>query len=118
MVARAVRESSRIVTSTVARAAFARLMREGILGGEEHGRVVAALDERWQTYERLAVSDSGARLAGTLAQQYELRGFDAVHPASATLAHGRSQNTRFLSFDDDLTRVAGQIVQVYEPEAR
>lgn len=122
MVAQAVRESSRIATSTVAyaeaRSAFARLRREGILSEEEHRRVVVALDERWPSYDRLAASDNIARLAGALAEQYALRGFDALHLASAVLTHSSRGNAKFLSFDNDLTRAAGQMIPVYEPEAR
>ena len=123
MGAQAVRESSRIATSTVAyaeaRSAFARLRREGILSEEEeHRRIVVTLDERWPSYDRLAASDHIARLTGALAEQYALRGFDALHLASAVLTHASRGNAKFLSFDNDLTRAAGQMIPVYEPEAR
>ena len=51
VVARAVRESSRIATAMVsyaeARATFARMLREDSLNEEEHTGIINALNERW-----------------------------------------------------------------------
>lgn len=116
-VAHAVRESTRIATAMVsyaeARAAFARLLREGSLTGEEHAGVVGALDWRWRTYEKPAVTENLVRLAGDLAQRYALRGYDAVQLASAVVCGGQSTDLRFLAFDDRLN-AAGRLVKVYE----
>lgn len=65
------------------RAAFARLVREQSLTTEEHDNVVEALNERWGTYDKPAVTEGLISLAGDCAQRYALRGFDAVQLASA-----------------------------------
>jgi predicted nucleic acid-binding protein len=117
LVVRAVGESSRVATAMVsyaeARATFARLLREGGLTEEEHSGVVRALDLRWPTYERPAVTDGLVRLAGDLAQQYALRGYDSIQLASAFVCQSRHREFGFLSFDEDLDNAAMQMVSLY-----
>ena len=116
--AKAVRESSRIATAMVsyaeARAAFARLLREESLTEEEHVGIVEALNDRWRTYEKPAVTENLVRLAGDLAQRHALRGYDSIQLASAFVCHGQHQDLRFLAFDDDLNEAAKRVVAVYE----
>jgi uncharacterized protein len=118
LVVRAVKESSTISTSMVsyveARATFARLLREEKLTEEEHTGVVTALDNRWPTYERPAITENLIRLAGDFAQRYALRGYDAIQLASAFVCQGQQRDLRFLSFDDDLNEAAKQFVSVYD----
>ncbi len=118
VVVKAVEEASRVTTSTVAyaeaRAAFARKLSERDLSEEEYRRVVQGLDEGWGSYFRLAFSDSLARRAGDLAERYALRGFDAIHLASATRLLEGFQDLRFLTFDDRLREAAGRLVPLYE----
>ena len=111
-VERAVEEAGRIATSAVAyaeaRAALARKLREGVFSEKEHREAVAALDEDWRPLEVLSVTDNVARFAGDLAERHALRGFDAVHLASALLVHtasreqGGEEDVLFLGFDMDL----------------
>jgi predicted nucleic acid-binding protein len=114
----AVKESTKISTSIVsyaeARATFARLLREEMLTKEEHTGVVSALDNRWPTYERLAITENLIRLAGDFAQRYALRGYDSIQLASAFVCQGQRRDLRFLSFDDNLNQAAKQILPVYE----
>lgn len=118
VVARAVSESSGISTSLVSyaegRAAFARSSREGGLTGEEHAKVVLAIDDRWRTYKKIPVTESLVELAGNFTQRYALRGCDAIQFASAFTCRGRERNLQFLAFDKDLNKAAEQIVPVYE----
>jgi len=117
-VIRAVEEASRVATSTVAyaeaRAALARRNREGALNNEEHRRIVTALDEGWESYDRLAVSNAVTRRAGSIAERYSLRGFDAIHLASAARLRERFANLRLLTFDSQLVTAARRMVPVYE----
>lgn len=98
------------VTSTIAyaeaRAGLARRFREGDFKEEEYGRATSKLDEQWRGYERLAVSASIARSAGDLAERHALRGFDAVHLASALWFSKKFEDLRFLAFDDQLSLAA------------
>lgn len=103
-----------MVSYAEARATFARLLREGSITGEEHDGIVEALDERWKTYEKPAVTENLLRLAGDFAQRYALRGYDAVQLASAFVCHGAHRDVRFLSFDDKLNEAAKQVMSVYQ----
>ncbi len=60
-----------MVSYAEARARFALLLREEKLTEEEHTGVVTALDNRWPTYERPAITENLIRLAGDFAQRYE-----------------------------------------------
>lgn len=121
-VVKAVRESERVATSTVAyaeaRAAFARRERAGDLDEEEHRRAVEALDGRWKRYDRISVSNLVAYRAGEMAERHALRGFDAVHLASATRLKERFSELRFLAFDNRLTEAARRASVPVYVEAR
>ena len=101
-----------VATSMVAypeaRAAFARLRREGGLTPAGFAAAKRAFESDWPSYLALEVSAAVARDAGGLAERYRLRGFDAVHLASyAEVARNAgSGETRFSSFDDRLNRAA------------
>ncbi|MBU4533226.1 MAG: type II toxin-antitoxin system VapC family toxin [Eubacteriales bacterium] len=82
-----VNASSVVATSKVAyveaRAALARAQREGILDENSYHLVVGALKKDWASYLSVEVSEVLITLAGDLAEQHRLRGFDAIHLASA-----------------------------------
>ncbi len=109
-----------VATSTVAYAeahsAFARRLRKGEMGEEEHRRAVKSLDEQWSGYARLAFSNLVAHRAGEMAERYALRGFDAVHLASAARLKERFEDLCFLAFDERLTSAACQVMPVYEKQ--
>ena len=117
IVVEAVEGSSSIATSMVsyveARAAFARLLREGRLTEKEHDNIVEALDARWRTYEKAPVTEDLIRLAGNLAQRYALRSYDAIQLASVLEYRGERQELRFLAFDGDLNDAAQRVVTLY-----
>ena len=104
--------SARIVASTVtyaeARSGLARRTREGDLTGPEHRDIVAKLDEDWRTFDRLEVSNLVAYHAGRLAEGFALRGFDAIHLASALHLADRFDELRFLAFDRRLVDAASE----------
>ena len=52
------------------------------------------------------MSDKLSRRAGELAERYSLRGYDAVHLASAVQLSERFDAVRFLAFDDRLNEAA------------
>lgn len=106
----AVDSSEMVATSTVAyaeaRAALARRLREGEMNEEEHQQAAERLDREWRGYERLAVSNLVAYRAGELAEKHALRGFDAVHLASALRFAEQFEAMSFLAFDDRLVTAA------------
>jgi len=76
-----------IATSRVAypeaRAAFARRRREAAITARALARAVAALDRDLERFVVVELSAKVARRAGELAERRGLRGFDAIHLASA-----------------------------------
>lgn len=115
----AVEEAEWVATSTVAyaeaRAALARKEREGELDREQHQRSVGALDGEWRGFVRISVSNLVAYRAGEMAERHTLRGFDAIHLASAARLGERFDDLHFLAFDARLVEAArGASVPVYE----
>ena len=76
------------------------------MDGEEYRRAVEGLDREWGSYERLAVSNLVAYRACELAEKHALRGFDAVHLASALRLAEHFKDLSFLAFDERLTNAA------------
>lgn len=99
-------------TSTIAypetRAALARLRREDILPRGQFTTIKRSFEAEWPEYLVLDVTSGVSREAGELAEQYGLRGFDAVHLASfAAIARAAGVgSTQFSSFDERLNRAA------------
>ena len=105
-------EASEAVATSVlayaeARAAFARKLRERGITKEAHGAVKRALDADWPSFFVLNVTAGTACAAGDLAEKHGLRGFDALHLASAVeLRAAGVTDLRFSSADDRLRAAA------------
>jgi uncharacterized protein len=103
-------EFATIVTSTVtyaeARAGLARRLREGDFTDRERREIATKLDVDWLTFDRLEVSNLVAFHAGQLAEEFALRGYDAIHLASALYLAERFEGLRFLAFDHRLNNAA------------
>lgn len=76
------RMSSRLLYPE-ARAALAAARRTGRLDGRGLENARAALEQLWPAVECLDVTEEVARRAGNLAEDMALRGYDAVHLATA-----------------------------------
>lgn len=105
-----VEAADRVATSTVAyaelRAAFGRRHRSGDLDHGELRLVVTSMDEDWRGFVRIPVSNLVAYRAGEMAERYALRGFDAIHLASASGLGERFGDLCFFAFDDRLLEAA------------
>jgi len=105
-------EKARIVSTSrlacvEARAGIARKHREGELSKEEHNRMVDDLVRDWGNYFIVEVSEGVAKLGGELMERHPLRGFGAIHLASALLLRNRTDlDVLFSSFDDRLNEAA------------
>ena len=99
-----------VVGYTEARAAFARRARSGDLSTDELTDLVSALDADLSAYLRIGVSEGVALVAGILAQEHALRGFDAIHLAAALLLNRDRGDVTFLAFDDRLNQAASAIL--------
>ena len=82
-----VKRARMVATSSAAypeaRAAFARREREGGISADDLRCIVQDLDGDWGSFVVVELTSRVALLAGELAERYALRGFDAVHLASA-----------------------------------
>lgn len=79
-----------------ARAALARAERMGRVDRRQLGRAIAELDALLDAVDFVEVTDHLVRVAGRLAQDHALRGYDAVHLAAALSVA-----------DDDLVLITG-----------
>jgi len=96
-----------IVAYAEARAAFSRRYREKAFTKAEHHRIKTFLDKDWSHYLILGITGEMIRVAGDLAEKHALRGFDAIHLASAlTLRRELSAPILFSCFDDNLQKAS------------
>jgi predicted nucleic acid-binding protein len=69
--------------------------------------VVKDLDRDWGNYFIVEVSESVAKLGGELTDKHPLRGFDALHLASALFLKSRThEKILFFCFDERLKSAA------------
>jgi predicted nucleic acid-binding protein len=82
-----VRTGSRVATSKVAYAevfaALARRRREGDLAERSYRAACSAFETQWASYIRVELSDEVLERMRVLVAHHPLRGFDAIHLASA-----------------------------------
>jgi predicted nucleic acid-binding protein len=71
-----------------ARAALAAAHRSGRLDAPGHRRAVTELGRLYHQIDMVEVSDALVRRAGDLAEEFALRGYDAVHLAGAETIAG------------------------------
>ena len=87
LVRKAIEEAETVATSLVTyvegRAAFSRRCRERILVTSDHDRIVRDFDREWDRYFVIDVTHALIKSAGKLADRHALRGYDAIHLASA-----------------------------------
>lgn len=107
----AVDEAEAVATSllayTEAITAFARARREVRLSPQEYRRVVDAFEEDWSRYITVEVTDRLVKTAGHLAASRALRGYDALHLASAlTLRERVPSSMMFVAIDRALSVAA------------
>lgn len=100
-----------VATSRVAypeaRAALARRQREAAISRRALGRAVAALDRDLTDFVVIELSVTVAKRAGDLAERRALRGFDAIHLASALeIEQLTGVVPTFYCFDDRLREAA------------
>jgi hypothetical protein len=100
-----------VATSLVAypetRAGLARALRSGRLTPETYSQILTAFEADWGSYLTREVTDDLVRLAGDFAERHYLRGFDAIHLASAvTLQRELGEAVTFSASGDRLMSAA------------
>ncbi len=72
-------------------------------------RVISSFDRDWRSFVRVDVTDHLGDTIRRLIDQHPLRGFDAIHLASALLIHKESKDSfLFVCFDKRLSSAAGK----------
>ena len=89
------------------RAAFARKRIERSINLKDYRTIVRDVDNDWESYFIVDVSDLLVKIAGQLAERHALRGCDAIHLASAVIIRNQGdQPVNFSCFDARLLRAA------------
>ena len=87
---------------------FARKLRAGHLPRNSYALACRQFERDWQSYLRVELQDDILFLARDLIQRHPLRGFDAVHLASAlNLKNALGAEITFAAADSRLLRAAG-----------
>lgn len=105
-----------VVAYAEARAAFARLKAQGITTEAKHQQRLAQLNMDWGNMLQIELIPAVVRSAGDMADVYGLRGFDAIHLASALwLREKTSMLLSFSVFDQRLRGAAERAGLVVVP---
>jgi predicted nucleic acid-binding protein len=88
-VRRMVEKEGPVATAKIAYAeihsGLARKKREGLLSSGRYALICRQVELDWDAYVRMDLTDEVLSLARTLIQRHPLRGFDAIHLASALI---------------------------------
>jgi predicted nucleic acid-binding protein len=88
-------------------AGLTRKHREGHLPGSQYALACRQFESDWQAYIRVDLQDEILVLARDLIQRHTLRGFDAIHLASAlSLRAALGEEITFAAADERLLRAA------------
>ena len=99
--------ASSILSYPEGRAALSAARRQGRLGEVEHAKALAAFEDLQEDLITVGVDSDLARRAGEHAEDLGLRGYDAVHLATA-LELG-DEEVVLVTWDRDLARAAEQM---------
>ncbi len=88
-------------------AGLARKRREAALSAKGHALATSQFERDWPAYVRIELTDEILSMARDLIQRHPLRGFDAVHLASALAMHrALGEALQFAAADEKLLRAA------------
>jgi predicted nucleic acid-binding protein len=106
MVRRSRTVASSIIAYAEARTAFARRFREGAFTKPKYKSLLSTFEKDWDDYLQVKVTREVVRLAGNLADKHALRGFDALHLASAIALTKSGMPVIFSCYDDRLQKAS------------
>jgi predicted nucleic acid-binding protein len=106
-----VKGTAPVVTAKIAfaevHAGLKRKHREGLLPDRDYTLSVRQFEDDWESYIRVDLRDETLRLARDLIRRHPLRGFDAIHLASAlTFKSAVREDLTFGAADVRLLRAA------------
>lgn len=104
-------DATDIITSAVtyaeSMACFYRKQREAAPDHQLIRKLVDTFNMDWQSFTRVEVNDELNAYIDKVVQDHPLRGFDAIHLASAMIVHEKlTENFLFVCFDFRLTDAA------------
>lgn len=89
-----------LIAYAEARAAFARRFRESAFSSKDYKRLRSRFESDWKNFLSIQVTREIVQVAGDLAEKHGLRGFDAIHLASAmTLREKLAAPVTFSCYD-------------------
>lgn len=98
-------------------AALARAVRMGVLARDAADAALQVFRSEWPRLVRVQATEMLVARADALAWEWGLRGYDAVHLASAVLwQEGMDEAVTIAAFDRQLWEVAGQCGLIALPE--
>lgn len=100
--------STSILSYAEAKAALSRKFREKGIDEKEYERVKKELEADWEHYFVLNLTNDLVKSAGDLSEKYALRGFDALHLASALVINRLTSLPVTFSSSDARLRAAAQ----------
>jgi uncharacterized protein len=95
-----------MLTYAEMRSAFSRKRRSGEITPDHFERFREEFEADWRIFEIVPIDETIVRRAGDFAEEYSLKGFDAVHLAIADSLGRRFGEITFACFDADLSRAA------------
>ena len=108
------------VTSLIAyaesRAAFFRRFREHAYSSKDYKRLVSQFESDWKNFMAIHVTGELVRRAGDYAEKYGLRGFDAIHLASAVMLREKLASPVIFSCYDSMLQIASQDEKLDQPQ--
>lgn len=98
-----------IVAYAEVHAGLARKLRERAVTASDHRRTVRAFHADWGALVRVSITERVLALIPALVRRYPLRGFDAIHLASAVrLRSELGEAVRFVAADERLLAAAAR----------
>ena len=116
------KSATQIVTSFVAyaetMASMYRKKRESGLADSVIRKIADSFQQDWESFIRVEVNDTLNGYIDRVVEKYALRGFDAIHLASAIVIHERlPEDFVFACFDDSLASAAqSEGLETFPPE--
>lgn len=96
------------ITYVEMRAALAGRRARKLMSGAAYARALTAFEGDWAAVANITVNEDLLKRAGDLAEEHQLRAYDAVHLAAAVKI--APLGLRFMTFDQKLQAVAEQVL--------
>jgi predicted nucleic acid-binding protein len=104
-----------LIAYVEARAAFARRFRENAFSSKDYKRLRSQFESDWKNLLSIHVTREIVRIAGNLAEKHGLRGFDAIHLASAVTLREKLDSPVTFSCYDTRLQIASQREKLDQP---